>query len=135
MPLLDVRDLKVYFPIRTGVFRRHTGDVKAVDGVSFSVEKGTTVGLVGESGSGKTTIGRALLKLIPATSGQARFDGTDFELQVWGKNLTEQRYIGRSVDFGFLVNAVPGDPRTYGASLTYRIGDPRIAKTEAASTE
>ena len=65
----------------------------------------------------------------------ARFDGTDFELQVWGKNLTEQRYIARSVDFGFLVNAVPGDPRTYGASLTYRFGDPRIAKTEAASTE
>ncbi len=77
MPLLEVRNLKVYFPIRTGVFRRHTGDVKAVDDVTFSIEKGTTVGLVGESGSGKTTIGRALLKLCPATSGQVILDGRD----------------------------------------------------------
>ena len=75
VPLLEVRDLQVYFPIRTGVFRRHTGDVKAVDGVSFAVEPGTTVGLVGESGSGKTTIGRALLKLIPATAGEVKFEG------------------------------------------------------------
>src|SRR5206468_3160932 len=65
------------FPIRTGIFRRHTGDVKAVDGVSFKVEAGTTVGLVGESGSGKTTIGRALLKLIPATGGQVLYEGKD----------------------------------------------------------
>ena len=77
MSLLEVRNLEVYFPIRTGVFRRHTGDVKAVDGVSFTVEAGTTVGLVGESGSGKTTIGRALLKLIPATGGQVLYDGND----------------------------------------------------------
>ena len=77
VPLVEVRNLKVWFPIRSGVFRRHTGDVKAVDDVSFSIEKGTTVGLVGESGSGKTTIGRALLKLIPATAGQAIFNGTD----------------------------------------------------------
>ncbi len=77
VPLLEVRNLKVYFPIRTGVFRRHTDDVKAVDDVSFSIEKGTTVGLVGESGSGKTTIGRALLKLYPATSGSVLLDGRD----------------------------------------------------------
>ena len=77
VPLLEVRNLKVYFPIRTGVFRRHTDDVKAVDEVSFSIEKGTTVGLVGESGSGKTTIGRALLKLYPATSGKVLLEGRD----------------------------------------------------------
>jgi peptide/nickel transport system ATP-binding protein/oligopeptide transport system ATP-binding protein len=77
VPLLEVRNLKVYFPIRTGILRRHTGDVKAVDDVSFTVEAGTTVGLVGESGSGKTTIGRALVKLIPATAGQVLFDGKD----------------------------------------------------------
>jgi peptide/nickel transport system ATP-binding protein/oligopeptide transport system ATP-binding protein len=77
VPLLEVRNLKVWFPIRTGVFRRHTDDVKAVDGVSFSIEKGTTVGLVGESGSGKTTIGRALLKLYPATAGEVLYEGTD----------------------------------------------------------
>ena len=75
MALLEVRNLKVYFPIRTGVFRRHTGDVKAVDDVSFIVEPGTTVGLVGESGSGKTTIGRAILKLIPATAGEVIYEG------------------------------------------------------------
>ncbi len=77
VPLLEVRNLKVYFPIRTGVFRRHTDDVKAVDGVSFSIERGTTVGLVGESGSGKTTIGRALLKLAPVTGGEVLFEGSD----------------------------------------------------------
>jgi iron complex outermembrane receptor protein len=52
----------------------------------------------------------------------ARFDGTEFELQLWGRNLADERYTERSVDFGFLVNAVPGDPKTYGASLTYRFG-------------
>ena len=77
VPLLEVRNLKVWFPIRTGVFRRHTDDVKAVDGVSFSIERGTTVGLVGESGSGKTTIGRTLLKLNPATSGEVLLEGRD----------------------------------------------------------
>jgi len=75
VPLLEVRNLKVWFPIRTGIFRRHTDDVKAVDDVSFTIEPGTTVGLVGESGSGKTTIGRALLKLIPATAGEVIYEG------------------------------------------------------------
>ncbi len=77
VPLLEVRNLKVWFPIRTGVFRRHTDDVKAVDDVSFQIERGTTVGLVGESGSGKTTIGRALLKLVPPTAGEVLFEGRD----------------------------------------------------------
>ena len=76
-PLLEVRDLKVHFPIRAGLLRRQTGSLKAVDGVSFNVEAGKTVGLVGESGSGKTTIGRTLVKLIPATSGQALWKGED----------------------------------------------------------
>src|ERR1700760_87405 len=77
MPLLEVKNLKTYFPIRTGVFRRHTDDVRAVDDVSFTVEKGTTVGLVGESGSGKSTIGKTLLKLVPATAGQVLFEDRD----------------------------------------------------------
>ena len=74
-PLLEVRDLKVHFPIRSGLLRRQTGSFKAVDGVSFTVEEGKTVGLVGESGSGKTTIGRTLVKLIPATSGEVLWKG------------------------------------------------------------
>ncbi len=75
MPLLEVRHLKTWFPIRTGVFRRHTDDVKAVDDVSFEIEPGTTVGLVGESGSGKSTIGKTILKLAPATAGEVLFNG------------------------------------------------------------
>jgi peptide/nickel transport system ATP-binding protein/oligopeptide transport system ATP-binding protein len=77
VPLLEVRNLKTYFPIRTGIFRRHTDDVRAVDDVSFSIEAGTTVGLVGESGSGKSTIGKTILKLIPATAGEVLFQGRD----------------------------------------------------------
>lgn len=77
MPLLSVRDLCTWFPVFGGVWRRRTGEIKAVDGVSFDVEPGQTVGLVGESGSGKTTVGRSLLKLTPATSGQVLFEGTD----------------------------------------------------------
>ncbi|MEA3189322.1 MAG: peptide/nickel transport system ATP-binding protein [Chthoniobacter sp.] len=77
MPLLEVKNLKTYFPVHGGVFRRHVDDVKAVDDVSFSVEAGTTVGLVGESGSGKTTVGRTILKLTPATSGEIFFDGKE----------------------------------------------------------
>jgi len=77
MSLLEVRHLKTYFPVRSSILRRHVDDIKAVDDVSFSIEAGTTVGLVGESGSGKSTIGKTLLKLIPATSGEVLFDGTD----------------------------------------------------------
>jgi ABC-type oligopeptide transport system ATPase subunit len=76
-PLLDVRDLQVHFPIRSGVLQRVSGHVKAVDGVSFSLATGETLGLVGESGCGKTTVGRALLRLIPATAGHVTFSGTD----------------------------------------------------------
>jgi peptide/nickel transport system ATP-binding protein/oligopeptide transport system ATP-binding protein len=75
MPLLEVKNLKTYFPVRGGVLRRHIDDVKAVDDVSFTIEQGTTVGLVGESGSGKTTVGRTILKLIAATGGEIFFHG------------------------------------------------------------
>ena len=73
-PLLTVRDLKVYYPIRSGFLRRQVGDVKAVDGISFDVYPGQTLGLVGESGCGKTTTGLALLRLIDITGGKVRFD-------------------------------------------------------------
>lgn len=77
MPLLEVKNLRTWFPVLGGVFRRHVDDIKAVDDVSFSIEPGTTVGLVGESGSGKSTIGKTLLKLVPATGGEVRFEGRD----------------------------------------------------------
>ena len=75
MPLLEVENLKTWFPVLGGVFRRHIDDIKAVDDVSFTVEAGTTVGLVGESGSGKSTIGKTILKLVQPTSGAIVFDG------------------------------------------------------------
>jgi peptide/nickel transport system ATP-binding protein len=76
-PLLQVENLRVYFPIRKGFFARTTDFVKAVDGVSFTIYPGETVGLVGESGCGKTTLGRALLRLTEPTAGRILFEGTD----------------------------------------------------------
>ena len=76
-PLVQVDDLKMYFPIYSGLFRKHTGDVKAVDGVSFSIEAGQTLGLVGESGCGKSTVGRAMLRLYEPTAGRVIIDGDD----------------------------------------------------------
>lgn len=77
MALLSVRDLRTWFPVLGGVFRRAAGEIRAVDGVSFDIEAGRTVGLVGESGSGKTTVGRTILKLTPATSGEVLYEGRD----------------------------------------------------------
>jgi oligopeptide/dipeptide ABC transporter ATP-binding protein len=76
-PLLSVRDLTKHFPIKRGIFGRAGGAVRAVDGVSFDVFPGETLGLVGESGCGKTTTGRAILRLIEPTAGEVRFDGQD----------------------------------------------------------
>jgi len=75
--LLEVKALKKYFPIHAGLFSRHVADVKAIDGVDFEIRRGETLGLVGESGSGKTTIGRVVMRLLPATSGDVSFDGRD----------------------------------------------------------
>ena len=76
--LLEVNDVKMHFPVVSGVIlQRQVGEVKAVDGVSFTVQRGETLGLVGESGSGKTTIGRVILQVYRATSGQIMFDGID----------------------------------------------------------
>jgi len=75
--LLKVEDLKTYFPIKKGLLRRTAGFIKAVDGVSFDIEKGQTLGLVGESGCGKTTVARSIVRLVPATAGQVVFDRID----------------------------------------------------------
>jgi ABC-type oligopeptide transport system ATPase subunit len=76
-PLLEVVDLKMHFPVRRGLLQRRVGTVKAVDGVSFHLRKGETLGLVGESGCGKTTVGRAILRLLEPTGGGVLFDGRD----------------------------------------------------------
>jgi oligopeptide/dipeptide ABC transporter ATP-binding protein len=88
--LLQVKDLRTYFPIKQGVLSRTVGWVKAVDGVSFDLQRGKTLGLVGESGCGKTTVGRSILRLIPATSGTVRYDGHDF-FAYRGEELRQMR--------------------------------------------
>jgi peptide/nickel transport system ATP-binding protein len=75
--LLEVKDLKKYYPISGGIFGRTVGYVKAVDGISLTIRKGETFGLVGESGSGKSTVGRTILRLTDKTAGEVRFKGKD----------------------------------------------------------
>lgn len=75
--ILEVKNLKKYFPIKSGMMQRVVGNVKAVDGVTFNIKRGTTMGLVGESGCGKTTVGRTILRLTPMTDGQVLFNGKD----------------------------------------------------------
>ena len=95
--LLEVRDLKTWFPIRRGVLQRVTGHVKAVDGVNFYLDKGETLGLVGESGCGKTTVGRTLLRLADHTGGQALFEGKD----IFAMNSTQLRAARRKMQIIF----------------------------------
>ena len=76
--LLDIQGLKMYFPITQGIIiQRHIGDIKAVDGINFSINRGETLGLVGESGCGKSTTGRAILQLYRPTAGRILFQNED----------------------------------------------------------
>ena len=75
--ILEVKDLKKYFPIKGGFLGGAKGAVKAVDGISFNIKRGTTMGLVGESGCGKSTAGRTILRLIEKTEGSVKFNGQD----------------------------------------------------------
>jgi oligopeptide/dipeptide ABC transporter ATP-binding protein len=95
--LLEVRGLKKYFPIRKGVFARTIGWVKAVDGVSFRVKRGETLGLVGESGCGKTTAGRCILRLIEPSEGEVDFEGRDVLAMGW----REMRLMRRNMQIIF----------------------------------
>ncbi|MFW9887641.1 MAG: ABC transporter ATP-binding protein [Candidatus Thorarchaeota archaeon] len=89
-PLIEVKNLKKYFPLTGGVFRKVIGYVHAVDDVSFDIYKGETLGLVGESGCGKTTTGRTIIRLIPPTSGQVLFEGEDIT-ELKGRGLRKIR--------------------------------------------
>ena len=97
-PLLEVRDLKKHFPIRSGVLvDREIGAVKAVDGVSFGVDSGETLGLVGESGCGKSTLSRTILQLLKPTSGSVRFQGNELN----GAGAGELRSLRREMQMIF----------------------------------
>ena len=96
-PLLEVHGLKKHFPITRGVFSRTVGYVRAVDGVSFTMRRGETLGLVGESGCGKTTAGRSILRLIEATAGRVLFNGTD----VFDLKRSELRAVRRRMQIIF----------------------------------
>jgi len=128
-PLLSVRDLTTYFPITRGVFRRPAGVVRAVDGISFDVLPGETLGLVGESGCGKTTAGRTILRLIEPTSGDIRFDGVDVRA-LRGEAL---RRLRRQMQIVFQDPFSSLNPRmTVGAIVREGLVVHRLAEGEAA---
>ena len=112
--LLQVEDVKVYFPIKDGiVIERHVGDVRAVDGVTFGVRRGETVGLVGESGCGKTTIGRTIVRLYKPTTGRIVFDGTDLA----GLEGTQLRQMRRRMQMVFQDPYASLNPRMNVAAI------------------
>lgn len=129
--IVEVDDLKVHFPIRSGIFQTQKGTVHAVDGVTFEVRRGETLGLVGESGCGKSTIGRAMIRLREATAGTVRFDGVDLTSLKSG----ELRRMRRRMQIIFQDPYGSLDPRmTVGSIVSESIETHNLAKG-AAKTE
>src|SRR5207245_5684210 len=112
-PLLEVRDLMKYFPVyeRGILIKKKIGDVHAVDGVSFDVAKGETMGLVGESGCGKTTAGKVILDLIPKDSGEVLFEGKEVHTTLTNGSKEEARYLRRNMQMVFQNPYCSLDPR------------------------
>lgn len=115
--ILDVRDLKVHFPVYGGWFQREVGSVKAVDAVSFQVHKGETLGLVGESGCGKSTTGLAILRMQPITSGKIVFEGVD----ITNYNRSQIRPVRRRIQMVYQDPFGSLDPRMTVGTI---IGEP-----------
>lgn len=117
--LVEVEDLYMYFPVTAGVMRRKIGDVKAVDGVSFNIKKGETLGLVGESGCGKTTTGRCILRLYEPTGGKVTFEGQDLT----ALNQRNLRSIRKNMQLVFQDPYASLDPRMTAGDI---IGEPML---------
>jgi len=126
--LLTVRDLHKYFPIRAGLMSRHVGNVRAVDGIDFTIRSGETLGLVGESGSGKTTAGRVILNLAGATSGDVLFRGKS----IIGLRAREQRELRKEMQIIFQDPYASLNPRmTVGDIIREPLAIHGIAKGKA----
>ena len=115
--LVQVKDLKTYFPIKAGILQRTVGWVKAVDNVSFEIKKGETLGLVGESGCGKTTVGRTMLRLIPPTSGEFYYKGKS----VFDASAAEMKRLRQEMQIIFQDPAGSLNPRMRVSRI---IGEP-----------
>jgi oligopeptide/dipeptide ABC transporter ATP-binding protein len=135
LPLLDVRNLKKYFPVRRGVLSRIVANVQAVDDISFTIQKGETFGLVGESGCGKTTTGRAILRLVEPDSGQVRFEGED--LLKLNAGLLRQRRRDMQIVFQdpyaslnprMRIRTIIGEPFAIHKTLRGSARDDRVAE-------
>ena len=126
--LVEVTDLKMHFPIFAGLFRRHVGNVKAVDGVSFDIYDGETLGLVGESGCGKSTCGRALLRLYELTGGTVKIDGCN----IAEASPEELRQMRPTMQMVFQDPQASLNPRMTVASI---IGEPLSEHTKGTKAE
>jgi oligopeptide transport system ATP-binding protein len=126
--LLHVDDLKMHFPIYRGVFQRQVGAVRAVDGVSFDVKRGETLGLVGESGCGKSTTGRTILQLYKPTAGHVTFDGADL-VKLKGEQMRQMR---RKMQMIFQDPYASLNPRMTVAQL---VGEPLMVHNVATGAE
>jgi len=129
-PILEVRDLKKYFPIQRGLFSRTVGHVKALDGISFDVHAGEVLGLVGESGCGKTTAGRCILQLIQPTSGSVKFEGQELV----GLPRRQMRPLRKRMQIVFQDPYSSLNPRlTVGSILREALTTHKLAKGRAAN--
>ncbi len=126
--LLRVDDLMMHFPIRRGVFQRQVGAVRAVDGVSFDVKRGETLGLVGESGCGKSTTGRTILQLYKPTAGEVEFDGVNL-VTLKGEQMRQMR---RKIQMIFQDPYASLNPRMTVGQL---VGEPLIVHNVATGSE
>ena len=130
--LIEVRNLKKYFPIKSGMFSSANSYVRAVDGVDFSIRKGEVFGIVGESGCGKTTLGRVMLGLIPISDGSVSYEGTDIREIDNGELRRKMQIVfqdpGGSLNPRMSVRSVVGEPLIVnglndGAELTRKVAD------------